>query len=639
VTGATLAAEADASSSILVCTTAVADKLNTVVRVKGKKTTTTAGRQIFLVACEDAAVRPTGAGSSWEPYMSLNKTGPGVEQVVAAYGVTNLFTYAAAATTFYLGELYWTATNSYATVRDATTIASLATGNTAHAYADSIWPLTGDDRVAAASTIRSTVLVEYFQMFKSTNITVTGCPTASIGYIYEADGTLISSAVCAAGTITLDCQTCDFNSNPDLATGGFNGYIVITDSSGSWLTRYDSRMFWGGDAYAYTANVAFAAGVEPKKIYISISDPSGTGITQLTEGVNLDRDNTFMDLSFESTNPGGFTVASFAIMRPVTKQWVESNSYNEVTIGAGSQRYWQGFIDKPTRSINPDKIEIACLGWSARLNEMATYGSDFEVNVPLDGLAYKASTFINDVMLADPAIDLVDGGVSTTDFEYAIGVQFAFTPYTTYASALEQLNAGNNWDYGVWLDKGFYFGAKTPTTIEWFVYTKDCPDITMTYLTEALINRLVVCYSQDGTTPEYTVLNDTTSQTKYGRVIEKQLTIPGMIITADAAIMGQLYLDFYKTLKVSAEFTTSKVYDANGNEGDLRLVRAGDNIRIVDWFPGAELIGAGVTDISTYQIKNASYSHNDATLSITPTDFLSSTEIQMARLGAPQYSG
>ena len=360
-------------------------------------------------------------------------------------------------------------------------------------------------------------------------------------------------------------------------------------------------------------------------MYVKILSRDGSdGLTMLDD---------FEGLTFESCNPGGFTVASFVVHRPVTQQWTDLQSFNRIEIGEGPLMFWQGYIDTPTRKIRPDTIDVQCLGWSARLNELGTTADILVVGAANN----QGSDFITNVLLVDADSEIVDGDVETGDYTYPNGTRFEFAPYTTYFDALEQFNAGAGFNWGVWNDLGIYWTAKTPDVIDWYVYTRDCKDLTITPNPAAFANEVLVSYTQDSVHQQTTTRTDAASIAKYGRTTKRMITVPGRITTAGAQSIGDDYLAETANLKVAAEFTTSRVFDDNGSEHHLGEVRGGHNVRLVDWLPTEELLTGEVDDIATFQIKSASYNHDSYDVRITPTEFVPMVETEIARLGVTGY--
>ena len=362
--------------------------------------------------------------------------------------------------------------------------------------------------------------------------------------------------------------------------------------------------------------------------HIIIQNMAGTStISELSEQMPDQQPaiNLFEGLSLESCNPGGFTVANFTLHRPVTQSWPDLGHRNRVIIGQGAQVWWEGWIDKPVRKIRPDTFDVGCLGWSARLNQLwAT------ADITAGAGGYLMSTFIT-AMLADAGLstnsEVVAGTVAVTDYAYPVGTQFQFAPATPYFDALTTLNAGNGYNWGVWLDHKFYFTAATPTVIQWYAKTSDCEDITITPNPEALCNYALINFTQDGSHYEQVIVQDAVSIALYGLI---------KIITTDATQIANLYLAACKDLHVAAEFTTRRIYDIWGAEHHLAEVRGGDNVRVLDWLPTEDTL-SGVNDIATFQIKAAKYDHGNYTLAITPTEFVPRTDILIARLQATGY--
>ena len=370
-------------------------------------------------------------------------------------------------------------------------------------------------------------------------------------------------------------------------------------------------------------------------MHILISNLSGAvDLAQLNEAIpHEEGTNVFEDLTFESCNPGGFTVASFVLHRPITEYWPDLIYKNRIIIGEGEVVVWEGYIDQVIRSIRPDSFQVNCLGWCSRLGEL---GTTTDINV--GGGTYKLSTFINSVVLADAALvaesSIIAGTISTSDWAYNSGTVFSFAPYTSYSDATEELNKGNNFNYGVWTDKKLNFTAKT-STINWLVKTEDCSDLTISPDSETFCNRLYTTWMEGGLYPLHRTDNNTTSQGLYG-IIEKSLSLPGKKHANDAAQIATTYINEMSVLRASAEFTCSRIYDANGTEVPLYLVRGGDNVQIVDYLSTEETLVA-ISDIATFQIKSPQYDHKNASLKITPSDFIPSTETRIGQLEATGY--
>jgi len=240
------------------------------------------------------------------------------------------------------------------------------------------------------------------------------------------------------------------------------------------------------------------------------------------------------------------------------------------------------------------------------------------------------------VLDADSDCEIYGNDIETTDFEYAVGTRFEFSPFTTYFNALEQFNAASNFDWGSW-GRELYWKAKTPSVIDWFVYTNDCDSLTITPNPAAFCNEVIVSYTQDGTHQQTTTRSDTDSQSKYGRVVKRLLDIPGRITTTNAQSVGDLYLAETAEIKVAAEFTCKRIFDSRGAVRNLAEVRAGENVSILDWLPTEELLARNVNDIATFQIKSTTYSHNEPSLQITPTEFVPQIEVKLAQLEAVGY--
>ncbi len=343
-----------------------------------------------------------------------------------------------------------------------------------------------------------------------------------------------------------------------------------------------------------------------------------------------------MGLKIDTVSPGGLSIMEFSVPADVRKSWPEFSYGNHVEAVLGDEIIFDGVMDAPRRSINPDTIAVSCQSYGYQLNDL---GVTSNVSVGAEG--YKMSTFITNVLLADDLIELSAGDIDTSDYEYPNGTVFEFQPYTTYASALETLNEGNNWDYGVEPGKRFYF-RQPKTDIDWYVHVDDCSSLTIAPNPENLANYIIVSYSPSGSYQLMVTAQDPASQSKYG-VKKKLITVQGKIATGSstppytgAYAIAHTALEDMKELKVSAELTCRRIYNTEGIEEHLVRVRAGDVIRLLDWLPSEERMNA-VTDIATFRVKSTSYNHDDYTLEISPTEFLPRVEIALARLAARGY--
>jgi hypothetical protein len=359
-------------------------------------------------------------------------------------------------------------------------------------------------------------------------------------------------------------------------------------------------------------------------MFIDISDNAGES-TRL-----LERD--FEDLEFENIMPGGFTVATFTLHRPIRILYPELTTFNEVEIGESDSIPWDGFLDIPARSIKPDTFQITCQGWGSRLNDLGT-----KSDISVGGGGYKMSTFINNVTLADGDIELIAGTIETTDYDHLNGTIFEFSPYKSYFDCFNELNGADNWHWYVDVGKTLNY-VEPDDDVKWLIRTSDCVDLKIQPNPNALFNRLEVAYSQDGSNYEYFTLNDTASQSLYGRVITKELAIPGMIITGSAVApytgaykVAHEALDECKDLRVSAEVTINRIYDSVGTPADLWQARGGDVVRITDWLPQEEIMAGGIDNLATYRLKSAKYFRSSKTLQLVPAEFVSQADIWMAR--------
>lgn len=366
-------------------------------------------------------------------------------------------------------------------------------------------------------------------------------------------------------------------------------------------------------------------------MFIQIRDGGGDPLSRILN---------FENLSFETCMPGGPTVASFVLHRKVNIEWDDLKAFNYVLIGEAGFVFFEGYIDLVNRGVSPDAFDIQCLGWSARLNQC---GTTADITV-VGGANDQAHDFINNVMFIDTDItDFMSAGeITITDHAYQATARFEFAPYTCYFDCLEQFNQTDNWDFGCEHDidsnKPKFYWRPKEEVVDWVVSTNDCDSITISPNAASLCNYVYVTYTQTGSINQTVTAEDTDSQATYGRTIYKHLDVPGTTLTVDAQAIADLYIEDHSELKVIAEFTCKRVFDIYGVEHHLGEVRAGDTVRVSDWNPIEELLEADcITDISTFRIKATTYSHDDYSLQVTPTEFVSQIEVTLARIEAEAY--
>jgi hypothetical protein len=126
---------------------------------------------------------------------------------------------------------------------------------------------------------------EYIQGYVNNNIVVAnlGVGSGRGVRLYDVANNLIAQGVEAgAGTVTLDATLCDFNSNPDPTTGGFNGYInIYTDGTYGTQMGSDARAdYWGGSTLNWVQSTPTITSITPNTGVntgpINITDLAGT---------------------------------------------------------------------------------------------------------------------------------------------------------------------------------------------------------------------------------------------------------------------------------------------------------------------------------------------------------------------------
>lgn len=376
-------------------------------------------------------------------------------------------------------------------------------------------------------------------------------------------------------------------------------------------------------------------------MYIKILDRLGAnGLSYLTDYHRADVLGYYENLTFGALGPGGANSASFILPRPLTQSYSDLGHKNRVIIGSGPLIFWGGKIDDVARGQAPDTIEVTCIGFPALLEQV---GTTADIYAPAGG--YKASTFLTDVLLVDAKIDeITTGSIDTDDYAYPVGTKFEFAPRTTYSDALAQFLGANEYEYAVGrglkvenadIAKLSWFPRDT-STVKWYVTTDDCTELEARSNPDALCTRLHLTYSPSGSTNITNVYEDTDAQGISG-VIEKDLSIPGHSTPAMADIIGNLYIAECKDLKVSAEFTCSRIFDRYMVEHDLGEVEVGDNAKVLDWLPTEELLMNAT--ISTSHIKSLEYDHDAYNLQVVPNEFVPQIEVMLARSEMVDYYG
>lgn len=352
-----------------------------------------------------------------------------------------------------------------------------------------------------------------------------------------------------------------------------------------------------------------------------------------TTGQLLGEVDNYEGLSFSSIHPGGFATCSFSLKWSITYQYPELEAYNEVKVWWGTEVAWQGYIDEVAIRVKPDQFDVSCLGWSARLNEYGETDNQTE---------QKGSTYIAE-MLEDDNCLLAGGDINTDD--YTGPDLLDIEPYTTWNDLINMYWTWNeSWHWGVWEDRRLYW---EPLDLKpaYYASKNHCDDLTITPGTEGYCNQVLANYTQDGTHYEQLTVDNEGEQERVGRVVVCYLDVPGMVDeTADgeATDYATIYLNERSEIKPKAEFSTKRLFDNTGASYPLALVRAGKAVRLLDFLPMEIVLDRidRVDEITTFTIKEASFTElpdRTGVVSITPTEYLSRLDVQMARLEAYGY--
>jgi hypothetical protein len=635
-TGATLAAEADASAAILVTTDALdkTDLENVVLRTKAKKTTSTNSRFIIASGCHDVAARPNGTATAsyLNPGFYFNRTAGGVENVLMYYPLTTLLdTYVAAATTFYVFDTLWDATTTYLKVRSAADISLLDSASAAYAYTNDPWWYVGDPRNAGGSAIRATLLVEYMQMMTSTDITVTGLPTGAAVRLY-AGSTLIDSATETGGTVVLDGSTCDFNSNPDKSEGGFYGTVkVYEDSTYSvLLNTFSASDFWGGDVWIWSlvtdpVNRVVHHGFS--HIAIQILDKDGANVLSILTNDHEDAEKRFFALEYTLQAQGGPGICTFKVKRKDPMSYQEDlQDSNKVKVWMNATNPWTGDIEGANRT-DESTLEVSCVGGVNKLKEMGT-DADYDLDV---AAGETASEWIARVPLADTELGYSAGEIDAPSDEYAITTGVSFFPGKSYYEELDAVNVFYTCRFSV-RDGVLSWKAKK-TTPAYFVDLSDCVKPELERARGDMKNWVQMAWTGDGSIYGYEVSEDTDSQSLHGKRMAWE-TMPGKCGSAEGQQGADLFIAERSKLKPPSSLTTDKVYDAYGVLVPIEEVLEAEVLHIRDLLSEEETNAATnqQNESNTWEIAEVKVNPETGMLTLSPGSLPTELAVLLAQI-------
>jgi hypothetical protein len=267
--------------------TALPADMKYVVRTKAQVNTAQNGNLIFNMI--DAASTPVAIyddgtwGSLREPFHDFYVGGTPYRLIVE-YRNNTYFTPLATADidVNYLFEFDSDGANLTCRVRDATTLAEIASGTKAYGSAevrtvtDNLYALIGSPCSVGWQCADNTH--SSFEGFLSHDVTVTGLGAGNAVRIYDGSGTVLAEAVEAGGMATLDCELVDWvGLSADIKVFADGTYAVLLDS----LVNITDAS--GGDDYAYSG----APPIPTPDPWVFLKDdamPCSTGRVRLSDG-------------------------------------------------------------------------------------------------------------------------------------------------------------------------------------------------------------------------------------------------------------------------------------------------------------------------------------------------------------------
>ena len=337
-------------------------------------------------------------------------------------------------------------------------------------------------------------------------------------------------------------------------------------------------------------------------------------------------------LEHGDNNPGGYDSAKLRVKRPIKAEYPEFARLNPVVMTHQGETAWEGYVDSVAMSIKPDTITVGFLGWSSSLKQ--------------DGLsanlaAQKGSAFITGEVLTADKIPLAQGNIDDTG-EVTVPALLDVKPYKTFNNLLNvYLSFNERWRWWVGPGQKLNWGPMSPTPV-YYVSKEHCDTLTIEPSAGEYANWVTYNYTPDGKHYIVKEVHDQDEIDLVERKVVAYLNIPGKCSTADAQAYAEVYLAEHLAFLPRANFTTRKVFNKQGSEVPLALVKSGVALRLLD-FISAEILLENmdqVDELATVYVKSVRYRElpqGKGILTVTPTEPLSSLDHQMAMLQTRGY--
>ena len=354
--------------------------------------------------------------------------------------------------------------------------------------------------------------------------------------------------------------------------------------------------------------------------------PTSTAVTELLLLSQVD------NLTHTTRIPGGFWTLSFRTPMTDQKYWdwrINRILYRVVLEGQATQTLWEGRLEDISGPINSPTLTFRGY-WSNfedAVDNNKTYSKSFNATADTILKSMLDNGFHADTVQVDvtdqtniaamgPTIDQtypIDWSLwrCLTDTAYGV-LTYAATTATPWAPV----------NFAVWENRISHLTARAPTTVTWNAYlhgqggVKSAP-LRTTW--KRLSNAISVLYNVSGSESQGAVSSNAASISK---LIRREQVIPNVGESGATPAGARADAELARKQDIQQELDTlviTRVWDANGAEQSICMVRAGDVIRIPDLIPTSVGLGSVALDaLRTFVIEEATCNHSRGELVIRP---------------------
>lgn len=326
---------------------------------------------------------------------------------------------------------------------------------------------------------------------------------------------------------------------------------------------------------------------------------------------------------FEKGVPGGHLLAGWTDRRDIRFSYPDLQQFNIVELwNGGDTPRWIGWMKRPKRIVKQEAFEITCCGFSSRLEQWGSWSNIASM---------KAFTYITGTMLADERLGLAAGDIHDDGYTAdAIEVR----PYRKYAEIMSTYMSQLAYWYWTVDERGINWRQYNAGDADYIVALEECSGGDVAEAGNEYSNAIVYSWTVDGSRVKVAAVYNEDEIDRAGMTIAEYISVPGKASDTSALAQANVRLTENALKKIAAGLTTSRVLDARTYKPvELDTIKEGQNIMVSDLLSITEAIQSSrqAQSLATFMIKNIRYDNAVPQVDITPGDFQSRLDIQLAR--------